>query len=78
MRRRGFNQSDAARYLEFEPPYVSDLLTERRTPGLANAIRIERLAGIPVEAWTSTDIDEHEELATGTHGKRKRSQSVKP
>lgn len=77
MRRRGFNQADAARYLEFEPPYINDLLTERRTPGLANAIRIERRAGIPVEAWTPSEVGEPAEVTAATSGKRKHSQSVK-
>lgn len=77
MRRRGFTQADAARYLEFEPPYVSDLLTERRTPGLTNAILIERHTGIPVEAWTSIEIDESSASVVAATDKRKHSQSVK-
>jgi plasmid maintenance system antidote protein VapI len=77
MRRRGFNQADASRYLEFEPPYVSDLLTERRTPGLTNAILIERRTGIPVEAWTSIEVDDSVEAVALSGDKRKTSQSVK-
>lgn len=57
MRRRGFNQADAARYLQFDEPYVSVLRSGKRTPGLDNAIHIERLTGIPVEAWASTELD---------------------
>ena len=48
MRRRGFTQADAGRYLEFDEPYVSGLVSGARTPGLANAIHIERLTGISV------------------------------
>lgn len=77
MRRRGFTQADAARFLEFEPPYINDLLTERRTPGLANAIRIERRTGISVEAWTPSEIDEHATVAAAGPPKSKRSQGVK-
>lgn len=58
MRRRGFTQADAARYLEFDVPYISVLASGKRTPGLANAIRIERRAGIPVEAWALSEVDE--------------------
>lgn len=58
MRRRGFNQADAARYMEFEQPFISQLLSGVRTPGLANAIKIERLSGIPVEAWAANEVEE--------------------
>lgn len=60
LRRRGFSQADACRYLQFDEPYLSGLLTGRRTPGLANAIHIERLTGIPVEAWASA-LDDSED-----------------
>jgi transcriptional regulator with XRE-family HTH domain len=71
MRRRGFTQADAARYLETDEPYISVLLSGKRTPGLVNAIHLERLTGIPVEAWASTALDESEKsVGVGT---RKRS-----
>jgi transcriptional regulator with XRE-family HTH domain len=76
MRRRGFTQADAARYLEFEESYVSVLTSGKRSPGLANAILIERHTGIPVEAWTSTELDESAEPAPVHGGKRKTSQGV--
>lgn len=53
MRLRGFTQAQAARYMGFEEPYMSLLARGLRTPGLTNAIRLERLTGIPVEAWTA-------------------------
>lgn len=58
MRRRGFNQADAARYLEMDQPYISVLVSGKRSPGLDNAIKLERLTGIPVEAWLATDLNE--------------------
>lgn len=58
MRRRGFNQADAARYLEMDQPYISVLVSGKRSPGLDNAIKLERLTGIPVEAWMATDLNE--------------------
>ncbi|MPZ20119.1 MAG: helix-turn-helix domain-containing protein [Luteitalea sp.] len=58
LRRRGFNQADAARYLEYDQPFISQLLSGARSPGLKNAIHLERLTGIPVEAWTANDLDE--------------------
>ena len=57
MRRRGFTQADACRYLGFDEPYLSGLLSGRRSPGLANAICLERLTGIPVEAWAHEVAD---------------------
>lgn len=58
MRRRGFKQADAARYLDVDEPYISVLLSGKRTPGLDNAIKLERLTGIPVEAWASSELNE--------------------
>ena len=60
MRRRGFTQADACRYLEFDDPYLSGILTGRRNPGLKTAIHIERLTGISVEAWASQLDDDAE------------------
>jgi transcriptional regulator with XRE-family HTH domain len=54
------NQAEAARYLGFDAPYVSVLLSGKRTPGLDNAINLERLTGIPVEAWASSELGDSE------------------
>ena len=61
MRRRIFTQADAARHLQLEESYVSVLANGKRSPGLATAIKLERLTGIPVEAWASTERDESDE-----------------
>lgn len=71
MRRRGFNQADAARHLEFDEPYVSVLSSGKRTPGLSNAILIERRTGIPVEAWASTELGESESAVAAVASKAK-------
>ena len=70
MRRRGFTQADAARYLEFDEPYVSGLVNGARTPGLWNALHVERLTGIPVEAWAS-ELDDDARRQPAMAGKRK-------
>ena len=44
-------QSLAAKLLDLDQSYVSQLLSGRRSPSLMTAVRIERLTGIPVEAW---------------------------
>ena len=70
MRRRGFTQADAARYLEYNEPMVSRILSGGYSPGLKNAIHLERLTGIPVEAWAS-GLDENDEQQPALAGKRK-------
>ena len=70
MRRRGFTQADAARYLEYTEALVSKVLAGTHNLGLRNAIHVERLTGIPVEAWASELHDAAEPVAAGT-GKRK-------
>lgn len=71
MRRRGFTQADAARYFGCDESFVSMLMSGRRGAGLTNAIRIERLTGIPVEAWAATDVDEFESAVGANPSKRK-------
>lgn len=56
--RRQYNQREAANYLGFDESHLSSLLGGRRQPGLSNAIKLERLTGIPVEAWMSSELDE--------------------
>jgi transcriptional regulator with XRE-family HTH domain len=58
MHRRKFLQKETAEFLGFDETFVSQLVNGRRQPGLVNAIVIERLTGIPVEAWLSTSVDE--------------------
>ena len=57
MHRRRFLQRESAEYLGFDETFVSQLVNGRRSPGLDNAIIIERKTGIPVEAWMSGDAD---------------------
>lgn len=56
MERRGFNQRLTAAYFEWDEAYISNLVAGRRTPGLDNAVKIERMTGIPIEAWVSDQI----------------------
>lgn len=71
MRRRGFTQADAARYLEFHEPMISRVLSGAYNPGLRSAIHIERLTGIPVEAWSASELEEDAEPQAAIAGKRK-------
>ena len=72
MRRRGFTQADAARYFGCHRSLLSLLLSGERTPGLASALTIERLTGIPVEAWSETPVDNLEPAMAADTAKRKR------
>lgn len=72
MRRRGFNQADACRFLGFDGASMSNFCAGKRTPGLDTALRIERLTGIPVEAWSSTELDTDESDAAPEPVKAKR------
>lgn len=48
---RGFSRTEAAKFLRVKVPQVSQWVLERRRPGLRNAAKLEKLTGIPVEAW---------------------------
>jgi plasmid maintenance system antidote protein VapI len=72
MRRRGFNQADACRFLGFDAASMSNFCAGKRTPGLETAIRIERLTGIPVEVWSSSELGITEIVADAEPVKAKR------
>lgn len=55
-------QREAAEHFGWDETYVSQLVNGRRSPGLDNAILIERLTGIPVEAWASSALDTRSEI----------------
>lgn len=71
MHRRRFLQREAAEYLGFDETFVSHLVNGKRSPGLDNAIILERRTGIPVEAWLSDDADTSE--AADMVGSKKRA-----
>jgi DNA-binding XRE family transcriptional regulator len=50
------NQTEAAKLLGFTKVFLSQILNGVRTPGLANAINIQRVTGISVESWAVTDV----------------------
>lgn len=57
MKRRGLNLSETADHFGWDQTFISKLINGHRLPGLANAIKIERETGIPVEAWQSSEQD---------------------
>lgn len=64
MHRRRFMQQEAAEYFGWDETYISQLVNGRRSPGLDNAVKIERATGIPVEAWVTTEVDIPQEPVT--------------
>lgn len=71
MRRRGFTQADAARYLEYSESLMSRIMSGDYNPGLRNAVHLERLTGIPVEAWMASELAESESAVAAAAPKRK-------
>lgn len=72
MGRRAVNQTETAQMLDTTAVFISQLLSRVRTPGLTNAVHIERLTGIPVEAWLLSErSDSHELAAVGVKPARK-------
>lgn len=70
MGRQGHKrQNELTEVFGWTESFISMLLSGRRMPSLDNAVKIERLTGIPVAAWSSSDDDN---LApTGTDGRAK-------
>jgi len=56
-RRRFETYKAAATYLGLDQSIVTKIANGKRNPGLAMALRLERLAGIPVKAWESGASD---------------------
>jgi transcriptional regulator with XRE-family HTH domain len=71
MRRREFNQSDAAKHFDWHESVISQYLTGERRPNLENAIKIEELTGIPAKSWLSTCLDNSSEPVAAVVQKRK-------
>lgn len=59
--RRGLDQRKAAEYLGMNETFMSKLLKGHRCPGLKNALKIERMTGVTVEAWESSRVDSSDE-----------------
>jgi plasmid maintenance system antidote protein VapI len=72
IKRRGFNQAEAADALGFHEAFISMLVNAKRSPGLNNALHIQRVTGIPVEAWASSHVHETVGTTVVTPGKRRR------
>lgn len=63
LKRRSLNQSEAAKLLGLNEVYLSQILNGHRKPALANAVKIEKFTGIPVEMWLSEQGGDDAEIA---------------
>lgn len=70
IERSRVNQREAARILGIDHTFLNQILSGRRVPALANAIRIERVTGIAAEAWLPTDDDKSDEAIPAVARKR--------
>lgn len=71
MERRGLSQRETAAMLDWHETHLCHLLAGRRSPELESAIKIERVTGIPVEAWVSSAVDSPVEPVGARARKRK-------
>ena len=76
MQLRGYKQARVAEVFGMTVSFVSMLMNRHRVPSLDKAIKIERLTGIPVEAWSSSANDNSERTVAAVGGKRRHSQAV--
>ena len=75
MHRRRFMQREAAEHFGWHETYISQLLNGARTPGLDNAVTIERETGIPVEAWMSSELAKYAGVNSGNGSKANKSKA---
>ena len=57
LTRAKLNQVQGAHALDMTETYMSLLLSGHRRPGRENALKLERLTGIPVAAWSATEVN---------------------
>lgn len=75
MHRRRFMAREAAEYFGWHESFISQLINSVRTPGLENAVKIERESGIPVEAWLPTEGDKSGEAVSVSAAKSRRDKA---
>jgi transcriptional regulator with XRE-family HTH domain len=72
MRRRGFNQADAARFFGIDQPTMTRIINGQYRPGLTTDVKIEELAGIPAKVWVEpSPLDSEPEPVAAISAKRK-------
>ena len=72
MTRFNGNQRELAQALDISQPYTSLLLSGKKRPSLALAVRIERATGglVPVHSWVETETETEAGTNTSQHEKK--------
>lgn len=71
IERRELQQQEAAKLIGIHFTLLNHYLTRRRRPPLESAIKIERVTGIPVEAWVTSEQDEPALVVAATRRNRR-------
>jgi hypothetical protein len=69
MERSKLNPTEAAGVIGIPLWQFYKIASGARLPGRDNAVKIEQITGIPVRAWSSSELDTPER-GTGTHGRK--------
>lgn len=56
VERSHYTQGEVARLIGITDVFLSQILHGHRMPGLATAIKVERLTGVPAGSWEETDV----------------------
>ena len=64
IERSRLTQSEAGEQLGLHRSTLNKILNGKRRPGRENAILIQRVAGIPVEAWSPTVVGKRRKRAS--------------
>jgi len=77
MKRRELNLEQTAEIFGWDPTFISKIVNGKRRPGRAHAIALEDVAGIPIRAWESSDLDETVSVGSRNGKKRHAGRGVK-
>jgi transcriptional regulator with XRE-family HTH domain len=66
--RSKLNQREAAVLFGIHYTHLNQILSGRRTPGLENAVTIERATGIPVEVWLASEVGDEADTVSDASG----------
>jgi transcriptional regulator with XRE-family HTH domain len=71
LERSKLSQRKGADLLGVHYTFLNQILSGRRSPALATAVKIEQVTGVPVEAWVPTTVDDDDLELVGVGPKRK-------
>ncbi len=75
IRKRNEKKADVAKQFGITAGYLSMFLSGERSPGRDLACLIHELTGIPVNAWSSSELHESELVVVSSGSKQKRNKA---